>query len=204
MSEFPKILSDKTVHERHINFRKALFDLNPENISPEHTGILTGIYMTTKQIDYRNKILRLLYDFSTPELRSFFETAYKKERYLDMKIYALRGLVQFSAEKDIEKLVTKLKVSLAKREETTPYNYQEYELLRGKNALPYLVDKYGYTCFQELLTQVNVQYGRMPDEFKGHFTTDENGEFVPLRTPAESSKLINSFFDRLKGKSYFL
>lgn len=200
MNEFPKILSDKTVNERHIDFRKALFDLIPKNISPEHTEILTEIYRATKQIDYRNKILRLLYDFSTPELRSFFETAYKKERYLDMKVYALRGLVQFSSEKEIEKLVSKLKISLAKREETTPYNYQEYELLRGKNALPYLGDKYGYTCFQELLAQANEQYERMPDEFKGHFTTDENGEFVLLKSPGESSKLINSFFERLKEK----
>lgn len=200
MSEFPKILSDKIVNERHIDFRKALFDLIPKNINPEHTEILTEIYRATKQIDYRNKILRLLYDFSTPELRSFFEAAYKKERYLDMKVYALRGMAQFSAEKEIEKLVSKLKISLAKREETTPYNYQEYELLRGKNALPYLAEKYGYACFQELLTQVNEQYERMPDEFKGHFTADENGEFVPLKTPEESSKLINSFFERLKGK----
>ncbi len=200
MNEFPKILSDKTVNERHFDFRKALFDLNAEDIRPEHIEILTGIYMATKQIDYRNKILRLLYDFNTPGLSPFFDAAYKKERYLDMKVYALRGLARFAEEKEIEKLVSKLKVSLAKREETTPYNYQEYELLRGKNALPYLAEKYGYTCFLELLAQVNEQYGRMPDEFKGHFTTDEDGEFVQLKSPAESSMLIDSFFKRLKEK----
>ncbi|MDR2235224.1 MAG: hypothetical protein LBE92_03795 [Chryseobacterium sp.] len=200
MNTFPEILSDKNISERHVDFRKALFDLKPEHIQPEHIGILTGIYLATKQIDYRNKILKLLYDFDHPELRSFFETAYKKERYLDMKIHALRGLAKFSEEKDIAKLISKLKIILAKREETTPYNYQEYELLRGKNALPYLVGKYDYSCFKDILCQVNEQYERMPDAFKGHITTDESGETVQLRSPAESSAMIRSFFDSLKEK----
>ncbi|WP_347218906.1 hypothetical protein, partial [Chryseobacterium sp.] len=145
-----------------------------------------------------NKILKLLYNLQEPELHPFFEMAYKKERYRDMKVYALRGLAQFAEEKEIIKLVDKLKASLAKTEKTTPYNYQEYELLKGKNALPFLVEKYNYVSFKELLAQVNEQYERMPDAFKGHITIDEYGEFVHLRSPGESAKMIRDFFDGMK------
>ncbi|RXM53830.1 hypothetical protein BOQ64_02440 [Chryseobacterium sp. CH25] len=65
--------------------------------------------------------------------------------------------------------------------------------MRGKNALPFLVEKYNYPSFRELLAQVNEQYERMPDAFKGHITTDESGEIVILRAPGESSKMIRDF-----------
>ncbi|REC47433.1 hypothetical protein [Chryseobacterium pennipullorum] len=198
MSLFPQILTDEKVNERHIDFRNALFELDQNTIGPEHIQTLMKLYGATKQIDYRNKILKLLYDHKAPELKAFFEAAYKKERFLDMKIYALRGLAQFAEEKEIEKLVSKLKAVLAKREETTPYNYQEYELLRGKNALPFLVQQYHYASLKELMEQADKQYERMPEAFKGHFTTDEKGEIINLRTAGESSKLIAAFFAQQK------
>lgn len=198
MSPFPEILTDESAKEKHPDFKKALFDLHTKDIHTEDLEHLVRIYTTTKEISYRNKILKLLYDHQTPELHPFFEMAYKKERYADMKIYALRGLAQFAEEKEIGKLIDKLKFSLAKTEKTTPYNYQEYELLKGKNALPFLVEKYNYASFRELLAQVNEQYERMPDAFKGHITTDESGEIVLLRTPEESSKMIRAFFDGMK------
>lgn len=198
MSQFPEILSDENAKEKHPDFRNALFSLESKDVSPENVDSLIKIYTITKQIDYRNKILKLLYDQNDPKLHSFFELAFKKERYLDMKVYALRGLTQFSDEKSIEKLISKFKITLAKREQTTPYNYQEYELLKGKNALPFLIEKYNYPSIKELLQQVNEQYERMPAAFKGHFTIDEAGNFVHLRTPVESSKMIRAFFDENK------
>lgn len=200
MNSFPEILTDENAKERHPDYKKALFDLNAKNITAENAEHLVRIYTNTKDISYRNKILKLLYGHQYPELQSFFEMACKKERYLDMKVYALRGWAQFAEEKEIGKLIDKLKASLAKREVTTPYNYQGYELLRGKNALPFLVEKYNYNSFKELLDQVNEQYERMPDAFKGHITTDEQGEIVILRAPGESSKMIRNFFDGMKGQ----
>lgn len=140
----------------------------------------------------------MLYDFDFPELKDFFNEAYKKLRYLDMKINALRGLAQFISEKEVEKLLQKFNVTLKKRQETTPYNYQEYSLLKGKHALPYLVLKYNYSCLKETLNQVNEQYDAMPDSFKGILTTDAKGEIVSLKTPSETSKIIQSFFDSNK------
>lgn len=198
MSSFPEILTDENAKQKHSDFKTALFDLNAKDITSKDLKHLIRIYITTKEISYRNRILKLLYNHKDPELHPFFEKAYKKERYHDMKVYALRGLAQFTEEKELVKLIDKLKISLAKTEKTTPYNYQEYELLRGKNALPFLVEKYNYASFKELLAQVNEQYKRMPDAFKGHITTDESGEIVLLRTPGESSKMIRTFFDGMK------
>ncbi|MBF4484116.1 hypothetical protein GIY83_12720 [Flavobacterium sp. SLB02] len=60
--------------------------------------------------------------------------------------------------------------------------------------MTYLVEKYNYNCFKETLNQVNKQYNGMPDAFKGHFTIDEKGQVVSLRSPEESSKMIKDFF----------
>lgn len=196
MSNFPAILTDEKIKESNVNFRNALFSLDKNVIDKDNLVPLTRIYSGTKHLDIRNKILRLLYDFEFSELENFFNAAYKKERYLDMKIYALRGLSKFISEIEIEKLLQKFNQTLSKRQQSTPNNYQEYELLRGENSLPYLVEKYNYNCFKETLNQVNEQYNAMPEAFKGHFTIDENGEFVSLRTPEESSIMIKDFFNK--------
>ncbi|MGV7106101.1 hypothetical protein [Flavobacterium sp. U410] len=195
INNFPEILTDQKINDRHIDFRNALLGLDKNGISIENFEYLTNIYKSTKQLDIRNKILKLLYDFDFVTLKEFFSNAYKKERYLDMKIYALRGLSNFIGEKEIAKLLEKFNLTLAKRQETTPYNYQEYELLKGKNALPFLVKKYGYSCFKETLEQVNKQYDAMPEAFKGHFTTDENGESVMLRKPEEIKTIMDKFWE---------
>lgn len=192
---FPEILSNEKINERHIDFRNALFGLDKNAISLDNFEYLTNIYNSTKQLDIRNKILKLLYDFDFATLKEFFSNAYKKERYLDMKIYALRGFANFVEEKEITKLLEKFNQTLAKRQETTPYNYQEYELLKGKNALPFLVKKYEYNCLKETLEQVNKQYNAMPDAFKGHFTTDEDGESVMLRKPEEIKNIMDKFWE---------
>ncbi len=194
-NNFPEVLTNEKSNEKHIDFRNALFGLDKNVISIGNLEHLTNIYNSTKQLDIRNKILKLLYDFDFATLKEFFSNAYKKERYLDMKIYALRGLANFVEEKDIDKLLQKFNQTLAKRQETTPYNYQEYELLKGKNALPYLVERFGYNCFKETLAQVNSQYNAMPEAFKGHFTTDENGESVLLRKPEEIQSLMEKFWE---------
>jgi len=191
---FPEILMRDNINEKSTGLSDALFALQKNTINENNASNLTEIYKSAKRLDIRNKILILLYDFDFPLLEAFYEKAFKRERYLDMKLNALRGLSNFITAPAVAKLLVKFNQTLAKRQETTPYNYQEYELLRGKNALPYLVEKYGYDCFKETLEQVNSQYQAMPDAFKNHFTTDENGEGVLLRTPEESKAIFDSFW----------
>jgi hypothetical protein len=199
MTDFPEILTNEKINERNVDFRNALFSLNKKIINESNIVHLIRIYTKTKHIELRNRILKLLYDFDFPELNDFFSLAYKKERYLDMKLYALRGISLFATEKEIDKILQKFNLTLAKRQKSTPYNYQEYEILRGKHALPFLVEKYGYSCFVGTLNQVNNQYDQMPDAFKGHFTTDENGEIVNLRTSDKSREMMSDFFSKMRS-----
>lgn len=198
INKFPEILTKEKYNERDIEFRNALFNLDKNTINDDNAEFLTTIYLSTKHLDIRNKILKLLYDFNFSALKEFFLTSYKKERYLDMKIYALRGLSQFIEEKEIILLLKKFNQSLAKRQQTTPYNYQEYELLRGKNALPFLVHKYNYECFKETLEQVNIQYDAMPDAFKDHYTVDKTGETVMLKSHSETKRIMDKFWENEK------
>lgn len=200
VNSFPSILMQETFNEKSKEFYTALQAVDKKDICADNIGYLMRIYAATKQLYIRNTILKLLYDASFLELKAFFEHAYKKERYLDMKLHALRGLSQFISEKEIEKLLVKFNESLLKRAQSTPYNYQEYELLRGKNALPYLVETYQYECFKNTLAQVNRQYDAMPEAFKGHFTTDENGDFVSLRSPGEVKAIIERFYEEAKTR----
>ncbi|MGR3857555.1 hypothetical protein [Chryseobacterium indologenes] len=199
-SNFPDILTNKKDNEKKPEFRNVLFNLDKNIISNDNVEHLMTIYNSAKQLDIRNKILKLLYDFTYPLLKDFFLNAYKKERYLDMKIYALRGLSNFIKEKEITQLLKKFNQSLAKRQQTTPYNFQEYELLKGGNALPYLVEKYGYPCFKETLEQVNRQYEAMPDAFKGHYTIDDNGDIKMLKNAGESKAIMDRFWEEERSK----
>ena len=194
MNEFPEVLRSVT-GKRISAVRDALFALEPAHIGEQGAGYLVALYTSSKQLDVRKQILRLLYDFDFPALDDFFALAYRKERYLDMKVYALRGLARRSEEGHLQRLLEGFRQTLTKRQQSTPYNYQEYELLRGRNALPYLVECYGYACLRDTLEQVNRQYEAMPEAFKGHFTVDDNGTVVTLREPGAGNALIRQFFD---------
>lgn len=200
ISNFPALLLNEKYNEKEPEFRNALVNLDKSTINSENVQFLITIYHSAKQIDIRNIILKLLYDLNDPLLKEFFMSSYKKERYLDMKIYALRGLAQFIEEKEVVQLLKKFNNSLAKRQQTTPYNYQEYELLKGRNALPYLVEKFGYHCFRETLEQVNRQYNAMPDAFKGHYTVNENGDIEMLKSPGECKAIMDRFWEEERSK----
>lgn len=69
-----------------------------------------------------------------------------------------------------------------------------YEFLRSAFGLPLLIKKYGYPCFEKALQQVEKQYQDMPEAFRRHFTFDENGKAVQLRSPSETKQMIERFF----------
>lgn len=144
-------------------------------------------YQQIKDLAKRYAILKEL-AIHHPERASkeFFLAAFKKERYLDMKLTAIRGYATFATEKEIEPLMKKMMELLQKRAQTTPYNYQEYEILRSAFLMPYLLDKYGYACFKEFNKQLNLQYDAMPDVFKGIITCDKDGNVVCRLSGEES------------------
>lgn len=113
-----------------------------------------------------------------------------------MRLTAIRGYAIYASEKEISPLMKKFIDILVKIPSRTPYNYQEYEMLRSKFGLPYLVEQYRYECFKEALGQLEKQYNDMPDECKGFFTLDENGIYVALMTREEIDENLDVLFKR--------
>lgn len=146
---------------------------------------LMEAYFQEKEVSKRSKILtQLLLDMPV-SAKDFFLKAFKKERYLDMKLSAVRGYAAYATEKEVSTLMNKLLELLKKRPEKTPYNYTEYEPMRSVFLMPYLLEHYGYECFRIFNGQLEKQYDEMPNCFKGIFTLDERGNVRSLRDKEE-------------------
>ncbi|MBB4825922.1 hypothetical protein HNO89_003158 [Sporosarcina luteola] len=160
----------------------------------------TEIYFETKDIAKRNALLKQLV-FDLPEDgKDFFLKVYKKERYLDMRLTAIRGYAAFASEEEVAVIIKKMLDILKKRPESTPYNYQEYEVLRSAFLMRYLLENYPYDCFKEFHEQLEEQYDAMPEVFKGIFTCNEKGEHVQLIPPAVVQRKMEEFRREISSK----
>lgn len=153
-------------------------------------------YFDIKDISKRNKILKELVFSCPPNAKNFFYQVFKKERYLDMKLTAVRGYAFYSSETEVEILMYKLLELLRKIPKRTPYDYQEYEIMRSKFLMPYLLEKYNYQCFKEFNKQLEKQYNDMPDVFKNIFSCDEMGNSYQIRDMKEVKETLKNFFDK--------
>lgn len=192
--ESMKYLTSAPLRENDAKFISAISEVAYEFLTADEAALIEELYFKLKNIALRNRILYGLIRCKELEMKDFFQKAYKKERYLDMKLLAIHGLAHDASEEEIDKVMDHFLKILIKRPETTPYNYQEYEFLRSAFGLPLLIKKYGYPCFEKVLQQVEKQYQDMPEAFKGHFTFDEDGKAVQLRLPSETKKMIDRFF----------
>ena len=101
---------------------------------------LMEAYFQEKEVSKRNEILRKLLLDMPDNAKDFFLKAFKKERYLDMKLRAVRGYAVFATEDEVSTLMSTLLELLRKRPEKTPYNYTEYEPMRSVFLMPYLLE----------------------------------------------------------------
>lgn len=153
------------------------------------------LYFQEKDIYQRNRILTCLLCDMPDDAKEFFLKAFKKERYLDLKLCAVRGYAAYATESEVAVLMKKLLELLKKRPVGTPYNYSEYEAMRSVFLMPYLLGRYDYECFRVFNDQLEKQYNDMPDCFKNIFSLDENGNAYNIRDPKEVAQSIEHFFD---------
>ena len=158
---------------------------------------LMEAYFQEKDIFKRNTILKQLVLEVPVNAKDFFLKAFKKERYLDMRLSAVRGYAVYATEAEVTVLMNKLLELLKKRPEKTPHDYQEYEPMRSVFLMPYLLEHYDYACFRVFDMQLEKQYDDMPDCFKDIFTLDELGNLRTLRDPEEVSKSWRDFHGSL-------
>lgn len=153
-------------------------------------------YFQEKEVTKRNEILKQLLLDIPVDAKDFFLQAFKKERYLDMKLSAVRGYAVYATEAEILTLMSKLLELLKKRPEKTPYNYTEYEPMRSVFLMKYLLKHYDYECFRVFDIQLEEQYNDMPDCFKDIFTLDELGNVCTIRDKEEVEKSWRDFWRR--------
>ena len=154
------------------------------------------IYFQEKEVSKRSEILRKLLLDMPVNAKDFFLKVFKKERYLDMKLSAVRGYAVYATEEEVSTLMSKLLELLKKRPEKMPYNYTEYEPMRSVFLMPYLLEHYDYACFRIFDAQLEKQYEDMPNCFKGIFTLDELGNVRIIRDKEEVEKSWRDFWGR--------
>jgi len=157
---------------------------------------LMEAYFQKKDVSERNKILNHLLCNTPTEAKDFFYNVFKKERYLDMKLSAVRGYAVYASEAEVNALMNKLLELLKKIPDKTPYAYGIYEPMRSVFLMPYLIEHYDYECFHIFNRQLEQQYNSMPDCFKNIFTLDELGNLRQLKDFEEVRQTWNDFWGR--------
>ncbi len=157
---------------------------------------LMETYFQEREVSERNEIIRQLLLDMPVNAKDFFLKVFKKERYLDMKLRAVRGYTVYATEEEVSTLMNKLLELLKKRPEKTPYNYTEYEPMRSVFLMKYLLKHYNYECFRVFDIQLEKQYNDMPDCFKNIFTLDELGNVCTIRDKEEVEKSWQDFWRR--------
>lgn len=156
----------------------------------------TEQYFLIKDIRKRCKMLKYFVLNPPEDAKEFFLRSFKKERYLDMKLIAVRGYAAYATEGEVCVMMDKLLELLKQTPEHTPYDYEEYEIMRSVFLMPYLLERYNYECFRVFNEQLEKQYNAMPDCFKNIFTLDEFGNSYNLRNPEEVSQSWRVFWGR--------
>ena len=154
------------------------------------------IYFQEKDVAKREQILKKLLCDMPVDGKDFFLRVFKKERYLDMKLSAVRGYAVYATEDEVNVLMNKLLELLKKIPDRTPYNYTEYEKMRSVFLMPYLLQHYNYECFTIFNEQLEKQYNDMPECFKHIFSLDETGNSYLIRDPKEVQQSWNTFWGR--------
>lgn len=161
----------------------------------QHEALMNS-YLQEKDISKRNELLKRLILDTPDNAKDFFIKAFKKERYLDMKLSSVRGYAVYATEEEVSILMNKLLELLKRRHQNTPYNYSEYEAMRSVFLMPYLLKHYDYECFRVFNNQLEKQYNDMPDCFKNIFTLDEFGNIRSIRDSEEVNKSWREFWNQ--------
>lgn len=154
------------------------------------------IYFCIKDVSQRNEILKGLLCDMPVNGKTFFLKVFKKERYLDMKLSAVRGYAAYATENEVSVLMDKMLELLKRIPARTPYDYLEYEPMRSVFLMPYLLNRYNYECFHIFNEQLEIQYNDMPDCFKNIFTLDEKGNVYSIRDVNEVNQSWDDFWGR--------
>lgn len=78
------------------------------------------------------------------------------------------------------------------------HDSEDYEQILSSGGLPFLCNKYGYECFYQALETAKKEYLQIDPLLRGHFTLDENGDFVEVLSNKEVHERYDTWL-RKKG-----
>ncbi|MBR4950157.1 MAG: hypothetical protein IKZ25_05205, partial [Clostridia bacterium] len=137
------------------------------------------------------KILLLNKSASNYDLKLFYYESSRKCRRLWLKIFYIRGYALYATEEDLIPVMKKFQTLLKKN-----HDYMDYEYILSVSGLPYLVEKYGYTCFKDTLEIAKNEYQKIDPLLRGYFTLNENLEHINLISHEEALKREDEFFKK--------
>ncbi len=123
------------------------------------------------------------------DLKDFFFQCLKRARRAAIKIYFIRGYAIYATEEEMSPIMKKFAASMEK----PPHDHIDWAYVLAPSGLPYLVETYGYACFQEALQTVQEEYKKNPPFMAGSCTLDEKMKQISTISNAEAIAKIQRY-----------
>ncbi|AZA73744.1 hypothetical protein EG358_08250 [Chryseobacterium indoltheticum] len=140
--------------------------------------ILTKEKYNEKDIEFRNALFNLDKNIITDNNAEFLTTIYQSTKHLDIRNKILKLLYDFNFS-----ALKEFFLSSYKKE-----RYLDMKIYALRGLSQFIEEK-------ETLEQVNIQYDAMPDAFKDHYTVDETGEIVMLKSHSETKRIMDKYWE---------
>lgn len=176
----------------HPEYKKLLQELYTYDLTQELIDFLCDKTTSKKhwcEIRFEHlKILLLNKSALNYDLKTFYFDCLKKCRRLWLKMFFIRGYAVYATEEELCPVMKKFQEQLTKN-----HDYIDYEHILSVAGLPYLVNTYGYACFEDTLKTAENEYQKIHPLLRGYFTLNENLEQINLISTQEVRKRSEEF-----------
>ena len=196
LREWYKKCSDGGLHPE---YKKCLNKLKTTELTQEHIDFLCEIICSKKHFWEFHlthlEILLLNPSSKKYDLKSFYAERIARSRRLAIKIFFIRGFSQYASEEELEPIMKRFCNNLEKN-----HDYIDYEYILSAPGLPYLVQNYGYSCFETAYKKAKEEYAKISSLLRGYFTLNEEFEQITLLPNEEAIKRMRTFIEQHKTK----
>ena len=181
----------------HPEYEKLLSELYDYELNQEIIDFLCDKATSKKhwcEIRFEHlKILLLNKTAVEYDLKQFYFDALRRCRRLWLKMFYIRGYALYATEEELCPIMKKFQEQLEKN-----HDYIDYEQIISVSGIPYLVNKYGYSCFRDALETAKNEYQKIDPLLRGYFTLNKNLEIIDLISNEEMHKRSKEFLEKHK------
>lgn len=178
-------------------YEKHLYKLRTEPLTQELVDYLCSQIDNPKsKKDCNLRFIHLQPLFLNPTTQSFDLKRYiyehiVKTRRLWLKLFYIRTYALFANEQELIPIMQKFETLLKKSHDS-----EDYEQILSDGGLPFLCNNYGYDCFFKALETAKEEYLKIDPLLRGHFTLNENGDFVEILSSIEIHKRYEAWLKK--------